>query len=527
MAGAGLVVVGSVAWTAGGASATAQEAGPPYFAPVAGTGESGSAGDGRAATDASIGEGPDIAVGPDGTLYIADGERVRAVNRDGVITAVPGTGPAPEGGEARGVAVGPDGALYVAGGNTVRQVAPDGSVAWTADLDAASPASLAVDGSGNAYFGGGGGIVVRVGRDGTSSTIGGGGTLDPVAAEGKPATEANLGDFLWGVTVDAAGTVYLTVPSTVMPQNNAARLLRIDQDGTLHTVAGAGEEGFSGDGGPAVQAQVGRLLTAPAVDGDGNIYFYDQENLLVRVVGSDGVITSLAALPPVPGEVGERLNEVAVGPGGELYVSAESVVYRLTRGGRSWTAGPAREPDYPARFPEAEPGTVHTVAGTGSERSAETGELTSREVGKPATEVPLPGNVLLRRMAVQHDGRLLVADSSGTFAVARDGTFDQPFAIADTTGYWVTRTGLWPADAVAVGPDGSRFVATNGVVYHLAPDEQPVPVAGHSETSIDHDRIEEGGPATLSQFTGISDLAVGPKRHAPHRHLPRRLPTQR
>jgi outer membrane protein assembly factor BamB len=180
----------------------------------------------------------------------------------------------------------------------------------------------------------------------------------------------------------------------------------------------------------------------------------------------------------------------------------------LMRDGRSWTAGPAREPAYPARFQEAEPGTVHTVAGTGSGRSA---EPTGREVGKPATEVALRGDARWRRMAVDHDGTLLVADSrSGLFAVTRDGTFDQPFAIDGTAGYWVTRTGLWPAEAVAVGPDGSRFVAANGVVYHLARDKQPVPIAGHGEEHRDRDRIEEGKPATLSQFAGIFDLAVGP-----------------
>jgi hypothetical protein len=487
---AGAVVVGSVAWTGGGASAAAQESGPPYFEPVA-----------------DIGGGPDIAAGPDGTVYVADGEQVSAVSRDGTLTAVPGTA-APGG--ANGVAVGADGMVYVAGGGAVRQVAPDGSVGWAAEIDSdLSSDSIAVDGGGTVYLGGRG-VVVRIGPDGTTRTVGGGGQLDPIAAEGRSATEADLGSAPFGgVAVDAAGTVYFGVSGPDLPPNNAARLMRIDQDGTLHTVAGAGGEGFSGDGGPAVRAQVGNLVGAPAVAGDGDVYFFDLENVLVRKVGRDGVITSLAALPPVASDAA-LLHDLAVGPSGDLYASAGSVVYRLRHDGRSWTAGPAREPGYPARFPDAEAGTVHTVAGSGRPATGDGPPV--RDVGKPATEVPLGGDNELWRMAVDHDGALLVTDSEGAFAVTGNGEFDQPFPVDDTIGYWWSRTGFGPTDAeaVAVGPDGSRFVAVDGVVYRVAPGKQPVPIAGHGEEPYDHDRIEEGRPATLSQFAGIYDLTVGP-----------------
>jgi hypothetical protein len=63
--------------------------------------------------------------------------------------------------------------------------------------------------------------------------------------------------------------------------------------GTITTVAGKSPPGYSGDGGPARDAQMNepRMLT---FDGAGTMYIVDTFNQVVRRVGTDGVITTVA-----------------------------------------------------------------------------------------------------------------------------------------------------------------------------------------------------------------------------------------
>ena len=68
---------------------------------------------------------------------------------------------------------------------------------------------------------------------------------------------------------------------------------RVDPDGTITTVAGTGEAGFSGDGGPATKAQL-NLPLAVAVDREGNLYIADGDNHRVRIVNKDGIIHTVA-----------------------------------------------------------------------------------------------------------------------------------------------------------------------------------------------------------------------------------------
>ena len=67
---------------------------------------------------------------------------------------------------------------------------------------------------------------------------------------------------------------------------------RIDQDGTIATIAGSGSRGYSGDGGPALSAS----FDAPAsldVDATGRIYVGDEHNHAIRVIAPDGTISTL------------------------------------------------------------------------------------------------------------------------------------------------------------------------------------------------------------------------------------------
>ncbi|MFD9482635.1 RICIN domain-containing protein [Streptomyces sp. NPDC059991] len=90
----------------------------------------------------------------------------------------------------------------------------------------------------------------------------------------------------YGITVDSTGTVYFS-------DHENHRVRKITTDGKIRTVAGNGAAGFSGDGGPAVSAQ----LNGPrevAVDSAGTLYIADAENHRIRKVTADGKISTYA-----------------------------------------------------------------------------------------------------------------------------------------------------------------------------------------------------------------------------------------
>jgi serine/threonine-protein kinase len=108
---------------------------------------------------------------------------------------------------------------------------------------------------------------------------------DGSSGDGGPAIAAEL-SFPTGIAFDGDGNLYLSDAD-----NNRVR--KVDPAGVIATVAGTGAPGFSGDGGPATAAE----LDAPAglaVSADGRLYIADQGNDRVRRIDRDGVITTVA-----------------------------------------------------------------------------------------------------------------------------------------------------------------------------------------------------------------------------------------
>ena len=195
----------------------------------------------------------------------------------------------------------------------------DGGPAVKARLN--YPVGLAVDGDGSVYIADTYNYRIRrVDPAGTISTLAGNGERG-FSGDGGPAVEARL-NYPVGVTADGDGNVYIADAYNY-------RIRRVDPAGTISTLAGNGERGFSGDGGPAVEARLNDPWDV-TVDEDGNVYIADSYNHRVRRVDPSGIISTFAGNGPgaFAGDGGPavqaRLNNpvgLAVDGDGNLYIA--------------------------------------------------------------------------------------------------------------------------------------------------------------------------------------------------------------
>lgn len=272
---------------------------------VAGNGTEGDSGDGGQATAARLNRPLDVALDAGGHLFISDSKnhRIRRVDAvTGVITTVAGTGvdgfsgdnmPATAGrlSEPWGLVFKADGTLVIAQrDNRIRALRTDGTLRTLAGTgipgsngdgaNAASgqfnfPSYLALDRAGNIYVTEEyGQRVRRIGTDNLLSTVAG---QEGVAFAGY-GTSALTG---WlqgpnGVAVDADGNLYI-------PEYEGHRIRRVTPAGVMETYVGTGVAGYSGDGGPADEAEI-FVPDAVLVDRNGDLVFTDSGNHCIRRV---------------------------------------------------------------------------------------------------------------------------------------------------------------------------------------------------------------------------------------------------
>jgi hypothetical protein len=315
---------------------------------IAGNGTDGFSGDGAAALTAQFGGISGLAVDAAGNLYFADtwNQRVRVAAATGNVSTIAGNGVAADAGDGgpavaaslpwpAGVTVDANGNLYISSGSRVRKVSASGTIAAFAGTTTAGyagdtgpatsarltePHGLAVDSAGNVYIADSGNFRIRkVSANGIITTIAGTGVAG-YSGDGGPAAAAEIG-YVHALAFDGAGNLYFSDP-----YNHCVR--RILTNGTVETAAG-GAFGGAGDGGPAVQAGL-RYPYGLVADRVGDVYVADLLNHRVRVIGTDGTM-STAAGNGSPGFNGDgqpgqdtSLNmpaELALSPAGDIYIA--------------------------------------------------------------------------------------------------------------------------------------------------------------------------------------------------------------
>ena len=287
------------------------------IATVAGSGVCAPGGDGGPAAAGGVWHAMALAMGSEGEWYFSELDtcRVRRVDASGVVTTYAGNGLcgySGDGGpatEARlsdmlgGLALAADGTLFIAEGYNcrVRRVTPDGVIdtvagtgvcAFSGDGGPAKEASLdfvsdvTLDGDG-LYLADAWNCRVR--RVDLST-----GVIDTVAGDGScsyngediPAEQAGIEP--WGVAVGPGGVLYVA-------DSGNCRVRRVGPEGRIATVAGGEVCGYSGDGGPATQAQLMRPYDL-VLDHKGNLYVADLRTFTVRKVDTEGIITNVAGV---------------------------------------------------------------------------------------------------------------------------------------------------------------------------------------------------------------------------------------
>ena len=414
-------------------------------------------------TLASFNSPYDLAIGPDGNIYVADrsNHRIRKVTPGGVVTTLAGsgansfadgTGTAASFNQPTGIAVAPDGTIYVADTNShrIRKVTPQGVVTTIA-------------GSGAAAF--------------ANGTVGGASFKFPES-----------------LTVGIDGNIYVG-------DSQNYRIRRVTPEGVVTTIAGAATAGFDDGTGTAASFQESLFVAAAP---DGSIYVADTDNHCIRKVTPQGVVTTFA------GQVLQTYYDV-----GQFVRSGVAGSNDGIGGGASFNLpqGIAIGPD----------GTIY-VADTGNNRirkidsglsslnmagnSYFTNYITAGGNMNVNGDLDVSGNTDLRG-ATNVYGTLTANSNTTLGGLPGANNVVTTLAGSGSAGSTNNVNGLYASfntpSGVAVASDGTIYVAdfTTHLIRKVTPGGVVTTLAGSSAGGVD-------GTGSGAQFNGPSGLAIGP-----------------
>ncbi len=486
-------------------------------------------GDGGPAVASSMPDPTDVAIDATGNTFVVETmeHRVRRIDRTtGVVTTVAGNGVlgySGDGGPAvaaslcfpEGLTIDQRGNLLIAdtANQRIREVDPSAGTITTVagsavtfaectnspgfsgdggpalEAELNSPRGIVTDADGNLFIADGSNRRIR--------RVDAGGTIQTIAGTGEfgytgdggSALEATFGS-LFGMTLDPVNHSLLIADRS----NSAIRSVSLPAN-TIETIAGDGSAGFGGDGGPATLAHLNRPRDV-AIDDAGTLLIADTDNHRIRQV-NEGVISSIAGtgLAGFFGDGGPAVEAELNGPRGVVADNAGNVIIADTANDRLRQA--------------SSDGTIVSLAGR---------EATDfSDEGQPAGAARLKNPVGL---AVDRVGNLLVVDADNHRIVRIENLEEEVHTVAGNgedvssgNGGLATKAGIGRARGIAVGPDGSIYVTDTNTIRRI--DSETGVISRFAGTGV-AGFSGDGGPAlgaALSTpdglvFDGLGNLYV-------------------
>ncbi len=443
-----------------------------------------------------------VTVQAGGTTAVTENYDDLTSSQQNVITL---TGSAAQLNNPNGVAVDGNGYVYVADtvNNTIRKVQPDGTVLLLAGTDGTQgstdglgaaalftqPNGVAVDRTGNVYVADTGNYTIRkITPAGAVTTFAG-----TAGLQGSVDGTGVAARFFQptGIAVDRTGNVYVADASTIR---------KITPAGVVTTFAGtAGVQGSADGAGAAAQFF---NATGIAVDGRGYVYVADTYNFTIRKITPFGTVTTLAGSAGFQGSVDGAGNAaeffypngVSVDGAGNIYVSDNNLIRKITSGGVVTTLAGATDDSF------------GSVNGTG--------------------DVARFNN--LNGIAVDGGGNMYAADSgnnrirkisqSGSGGVNSGGTGSleitiSPKAAVNAGAQWQVDGGAWQSSGATVSglAVGLHFVAFSTVSGYPAPSLRMVSVNAKTTTLVTQSYDISTGPSvtTLAGSAGTTGSSDG------------------